>query len=245
MLDRLYSLYVTVITTIKGYGDYFWVDVVEKVDEMGEQVLGVAMQDLCRLAQGWALLLCWVQGCVQGVWQGRAQPGGAGVCQPSAKFPNKPSVTQPVPPAVPVAFGAGSNALPKALRDWQAYVDCRDTIDNFLEMLPLFQASNCLGCGCYGLAVVPRSRCLCTATRGVQPQGCLSEPSPRVMRARAPPEKTAFTLHSFTCVQALAHQAMRERHWRAVMAITGRELSLAEDVFKLQHLLDCGLLALR
>lgn len=30
--------------------------------------------------------------------------------------------------------------LPKALRDWQAYVDCRDTIDNFLEMLPLFQA---------------------------------------------------------------------------------------------------------
>jgi hypothetical protein len=38
MLDRLYTLYVTVITTIKGYGDYFWVDVVEKVDEMGEQV---------------------------------------------------------------------------------------------------------------------------------------------------------------------------------------------------------------
>ncbi len=38
MLDRLYSLYVTVITTIKGYGDYFWVDVVEKIDEMGEQV---------------------------------------------------------------------------------------------------------------------------------------------------------------------------------------------------------------
>jgi dynein heavy chain len=39
MLDRLYTLYVTVITTIKGYGDFFWVDVVEKVDEMGEQVL--------------------------------------------------------------------------------------------------------------------------------------------------------------------------------------------------------------
>jgi hypothetical protein len=37
MLDRLYSLYVMVITTIKGYGDYFWTDVVEKVDEMGEQ----------------------------------------------------------------------------------------------------------------------------------------------------------------------------------------------------------------
>jgi hypothetical protein len=29
---------VTVISTIKGYGDYFWVDVVEKIDEMGETV---------------------------------------------------------------------------------------------------------------------------------------------------------------------------------------------------------------
>ena len=38
MLDRLYSLYVTVIGTIKGYGDYFWVDVVEKIDEMGDTV---------------------------------------------------------------------------------------------------------------------------------------------------------------------------------------------------------------
>ena len=37
MLDRLYSLYVMVISTIKGYGDYFWADVVEKIDEMGEQ----------------------------------------------------------------------------------------------------------------------------------------------------------------------------------------------------------------
>lgn len=38
MLNRLYSLYVTVISTIKGYGDYFWVDVVEQVDAMAEQV---------------------------------------------------------------------------------------------------------------------------------------------------------------------------------------------------------------
>lgn len=38
MLDRLYSLYVTVITTIKGYGDFFWVDVVEQIDSMTEQV---------------------------------------------------------------------------------------------------------------------------------------------------------------------------------------------------------------
>uniref|UniRef100_A0A383W453 AAA+ ATPase domain-containing protein n=1 Tax=Tetradesmus obliquus TaxID=3088 RepID=A0A383W453_TETOB len=117
MLDRLYSLYVTVISTIKGYGDYFWVDVVEKVDEWGEQVL---------------------------------------------------------------QYQAQCKKLPKALRDWQAYVDCRDTIDNFLEMLPLFQA--------------------------------------------------------------LAHKAMRDRHWRALMQITGKELQLADDVFKLQHLLDCHIL---
>lgn len=38
MLDRLYSLYVTVISTIKGYGDHFWIDVVEQIDSMAEQV---------------------------------------------------------------------------------------------------------------------------------------------------------------------------------------------------------------
>lgn len=71
------SLYVTVITTIRGYGDFLWVDVVEKVDEWGEAVLGFQAQ--CR-------------------------------------------------------------KLPKALRDWPAYEDCRGAIDSFLEMLPLFQA---------------------------------------------------------------------------------------------------------
>lgn len=93
-------LYATVVSTIKGYGDYFWVDVVEKIDEWGEQVL--QYQNQCK-------------------------------------------------------------KLPKALRDWQAYVDCRDTIDNFLEMLPLFQA--------------------------------------------------------------LAHKAMRERHWKSIMQITGEQRS--------------------
>lgn len=117
MLDRLYTLYVTVVAAIKGYGDYFWADVVERVDAMGEQV---------------------------------------------------------------AAFQAQCRALPKALRDWPAYADCRATIDNFLELLPLFQA--------------------------------------------------------------LAHPAMRERHWRGVMAAAGRELNLAEDAFKLQHLLECDLL---
>jgi dynein heavy chain len=70
-------LYANVVSTIKGYGDYFWVDVVEKIDEWGEQV---------------------------------------------QQFKNQCS------------------KLPKALRDWQAFRDCRDTIDNFVDMLPLFQA---------------------------------------------------------------------------------------------------------
>ena len=42
------------------------------------------------------------------------------------------------PPQV-LQYQAQCRKLPKALRDWQAYVDCRDTIDNFLELLPLFQ----------------------------------------------------------------------------------------------------------
>ena len=33
------------------------------------------------------------------------------------------------------------------------------------------------------------------------------------------------------------------RHWKEVMRITGVELNTAEDVFKLQHLLDAHLLA--
>eukprot|EP00854_Cymbomonas_tetramitiformis_P001067 gene1068-1616_t len=39
LLDRLYSLYVTVINTINGYGDYFWVDVQAQIDQMTEAVL--------------------------------------------------------------------------------------------------------------------------------------------------------------------------------------------------------------
>ena len=31
-------LYVNVITTIRSFGDYFWVDVVEQIDAMTEQV---------------------------------------------------------------------------------------------------------------------------------------------------------------------------------------------------------------
>ena len=100
-------------------------------------------------------------------------------------------------------YQAQCKKLPKALREWPAYLDCRKTIDDFLDMLPLFQA--------------------------------------------------------------LAHKSMRERHWKEVMSITGelsfiaqyraldkcvcmcvgRELNLAEDTFKLQHLLDCKILDFR
>ena len=36
-------------------------------------------------------------------------------------------------------YQAQCKKLPKALREWPAYLDCRKTIDDFLEMLPLFQ----------------------------------------------------------------------------------------------------------
>lgn len=35
------------------------------------------------------------------------------------------------------------------------------------------------------------------------------------------------------------------RHWAELQAITGCKLNLAEDAFKLQHLLDANLLARR
>jgi len=46
-------------------------------------------------------------------------------------------------------YQAQSRRLPKALREWQAYLDCRRTIDEFLEMLPLFQVCVCVrACAC-------------------------------------------------------------------------------------------------
>ncbi len=36
-------------------------------------------------------------------------------------------------------FQNQAKKLPKALRDWQAFVDCKKVIDDFLEELPLFQ----------------------------------------------------------------------------------------------------------
>ena len=116
-LSTLYDLYSEVISTIDGYADILWTDVVANIEAMTEQVSG---------------------------------------------------------------FQAACRKLPKALRDWDAYADLRKKIDDFLVFLPL--------------------------------------------------------------VQALASPSMRPRHWRALMDLAGVELDMAEDTFKLQHLIDANLL---
>ena len=42
-------------------------------------------------------------------------------------------------------------------------------------------------------------------------------------------------------LQSLAHKSMRPRHWKEVMRVTGTTLNTADDVMKLQHLLDAQL----
>ena len=44
MLDRLYSLYVNVLSTINGYADILWTDVVANIESMTEQVSGFQAQ---------------------------------------------------------------------------------------------------------------------------------------------------------------------------------------------------------
>ncbi|GBG77441.1 hypothetical protein CBR_g23890 [Chara braunii] len=46
LLDRLYSLYTNVISTISGYADIYWVEVVSNIDAMQEEVL--AFQHTCK-----------------------------------------------------------------------------------------------------------------------------------------------------------------------------------------------------
>ena len=59
----------------------------------------------------------------------------------NAKLPVADIVATAPPPLPQVnQYQAQCKKLPKALREWQAYNDCRRTIDDFLEMLPLFQA---------------------------------------------------------------------------------------------------------
>ena len=78
------------------------------------------------------------------------------------------------------SFQAQCKKLPKAMRDWPAYVDLRKKIDDFLEMLPL--------------------------------------------------------------IQMLAAPAMRPRHWTRFQEITGSELDMAEDTFKLRNVVECSIL---
>lgn len=55
-------------------------------------------------------------------------------------------------------------------------------------------------------------------------------------------KKTIDTfLAGLPLLQSLAHKSMRPRHWSEVMRVTGTQLNTAEDVMKLQHLLDAQL----
>lgn len=46
LLERLYSLYVSVVQTVGGYAETLWVDVVSNIDAMGDQVNGY--QNQCK-----------------------------------------------------------------------------------------------------------------------------------------------------------------------------------------------------
>ena len=61
----------------------------------------------------------------------RAFPGWLTSTHPRAFPPRRPQANE---------FQAQCKKLPLALRDWAAYKDCRRTIDDFLDLLPLFQA---------------------------------------------------------------------------------------------------------
>ena len=77
-------------------------------------------------------------------------------------------------------FQAACKRMPKELRSWDAFVELKKTVEDFLESLPL--------------------------------------------------------------VSSLVHPAMRARHWEQLMQLTGKELNVGSDQFKLHTLLDAGLL---
>eukprot|EP00966_Prymnesium_polylepis_P103097 2388002-Prymnesium_polylepis.1 len=117
LLERVYSLYLDVTTTVGEYKELLWTDVPGEINGMLTKV--GEFQNACK-------------------------------------------------------------KMPKALREYEAFVELKRTIDDFLETLPL--------------------------------------------------------------VQSLAHPCMRSRHWTQLMNVTGRQLAVHSDSFKLSTLLEADLL---
>ncbi len=136
-------------------------------------------------------------------------------------------------------FQVQARKLPKALRDWAAYKDCRRTIDDFLALLPLFQALSLK-------SIRERWACWAGARRLA---GCSDRGIAELLQTNL---CLVLLLGPLLQVVVSCPQAQYvpwcpspRRHWKELQAITGRELNLAEDAFKLQHLLDSNLLARR
>ena len=117
LLEKVYSLYLDVTTTVGEYKELLWTDVPGEINGMLTKV--GEFQNACK-------------------------------------------------------------RMPKALREYEAFVELKRTIDDFLETLPL--------------------------------------------------------------VQSLAHPCMRSRHWTQLMTVTGRQLAVHSDTFKLSTLLEADLL---
>lgn len=81
-----------------------------------------------------------LQACSALVW---VAPTAAATCTPLAPEVEPAVALLPPTCALPAQvneFQTQCKKLPLALRDWAAYKDCRRTIDDFLDLLPLFQA---------------------------------------------------------------------------------------------------------
>eukprot|EP00327_Prymnesium_parvum_P015479 CAMPEP_0113272674 /NCGR_PEP_ID=MMETSP0008_2-20120614/23450_1 /TAXON_ID=97485 /ORGANISM="Prymnesium parvum" /LENGTH=4484 /DNA_ID=CAMNT_0000122153 /DNA_START=48 /DNA_END=13502 /DNA_ORIENTATION=+ /assembly_acc=CAM_ASM_000153 len=119
LLEKLYNLYTTVLTTVADYNDLPWMEVQrpETIEMMSKK-----MEE----------------------------------------------------------FQAACKRMPKDLRGWDAYIELKKTVDDFLGSLPL--------------------------------------------------------------VHQLAHHALRPRHWNHLMELTGKQLNVQAETFKLSTLLEAGLL---